>query len=270
MLWRLALFLSPFLVATVFALVYRSTQVELLGIPPARTWGDLSGAFTGAAAFFSALAVIGVLFTLRRHAVDSEKQADNFNTTLKTNSDAIDALKAAADALASQVEIITKTADAANEQAQIASEQLNLNMSRQRLARIDRLMERFLFADPPQPQGIAELDLCSNIAQGEVRSKLPRNWLISLQLLVQEIVTLETEQTAPPQIKAAAEATCADLKAHLSEQERIALCLAELTPRNRMPDDYSPSRFAKSLKAVKLFPFIPEDSPRYAAFLRAG
>lgn len=143
-------------------------------------------------------------------------------------------------------------------------------MSRQRLARIDRLMERFLFTDPPQPQDISKLDLCSNIAQGEVRSKLPRNWLISLQLLVQEIVTLETEQTAPPQIKAAAEATCTDLKAHLSEQERIALCLAELTPRNRMPDDYSPSRFAKSLKAAKLFPFIPEDSPRYAAFLRAG
>ncbi|MFT4012406.1 MAG: hypothetical protein QM682_03185 [Paracoccus sp. (in: a-proteobacteria)] len=280
MIWRIAFSTLALAVLSVFFFAHKIAQGEFLGFPHAGTWSELGGVFTGIAAIFSAIAAIGVLITLflhtkdsarqaERHAQDNAEQAQRFQKSLKTNSDAIDRLKEAAGALTSQVTEMAANAQAAREQAETASKHLIFIMGRPRLDRIDRLMERFYAAEPPDPLKLDKLDITADTDQGSVRMLLPEIWCISLHVLIDEILSLKDDEKVVPELKEEASIYLKELQKRITSGEKTALALAELTPVKLMARDYEPSKFAKSLKAAALFPFINLETSRYKAWRKA-
>lgn len=266
----LALSTAIVFVVIVFGSAFMTTRHPMFGLPVAKSWADAAGAFTGAAAVFSAMAVFGVLLTLHRQARDSAKQAENFDESLRAQSDAIGQLRVAAEALSKQVADVSRTAEAASKQCDLAEQRLALDRSNRRLDRVYRLMERFILTEQPDKSFTDDLkSLETTLSQKVWRNRLGENWLISLGLVLEAALSLRDQSDKADQTDADIEEIFAELRARITPQQKFGLALAELTPSALIRDDYRPSRLATLLKRAKLFPFIPPGSDLHLAWAKA-
>jgi len=253
-----------------FGTAFMSTRRPMLGLPQAESWSDVAGAFTGAAAVFSAMAVIGILLTLHMQARDSAAQAENFKTSLAAQSNAIKQLEVAAKALSQQVADVSKTAEAASKQCNLAEQRLNLDLANRRLDRVNRLMDRLAATHQPSSDytsGLTSLE--SPHSQTVWRARLGEDWRTSLRLVLEAALSLRDDADKRAESAVDVDDILDELRARITKEQKNALALAELTPAHLVRDDYRPSRLAVALKRARIFPFVPFESDLYLAWSRA-
>ncbi|WP_104491309.1 hypothetical protein [Paracoccus denitrificans] len=235
------------LVCAVVAAAYLTTVIPLFGLPVASGWSDLSGAFTAAAAIFTGITLIGVVFSLRHQAHDGTEQRHALEQSLAAQKDALHHLSTAARALKDQVASLERRADA-------AETQLALQLDERRIARLRELRNRFLNAGKPGEASIAELQPSSELAQDDVRRLIPDDWSAGLRLLLRTLHAMIRTGGKDSDIGREAEAIIEELRERISKQEKVALFLAELPMR--APTGYGGSQLARLLRHFQLFPYI--------------
>lgn len=253
-----------------FGGAFLTTQRGVLGLPVADSWADLSGAFTGAAAVFSALAVIGILLTLRLQARDGAVQAENFQRTVDAQAEAITHLGNAAKALSAQVAAATEAASAAGRQCDLAQKRLDLDQANRQIDLLYRHLDRFMATPRPDPALTRALtEPISDQGQAVWRERLGESWRHNLLMVLTTALQLRKGRTDDDPLLGEINAAVDEIRLGLSTGERCALALAELTPASSLHKDYKPSRLASALKATKLMPNFSKNSDLLRAYYKA-
>lgn len=262
----ITLILTILAILVLLGAAWAATHFTIFGLPPAQNWSDLAGAFTGAAALFTGLALIGVVFTLRHQARDSQQQAERLRESIDQQNLAIGHLGEAATALKEQVAAISCQAQHAADLARTAEADLKLRHDEYRIIRLQTLMDRFLAADRPDVAAIEGLTMADERQQTAFRQMLPPAFVSSLGLLLTSLLRMQSNETGSDVVKIAVQDLLEELRTRLSTQEKTTLALAELCPVQNCPPDYQPSRLAQTLHDARLLPFIEQDSPRHPAW----
>ncbi|MDO5658018.1 MAG: hypothetical protein Q4G36_06810 [Paracoccus sp. (in: a-proteobacteria)] len=282
-------------VTLIFYFIFQTTQVSLLGLPIAESWADLAGAFAGAAALFTGLALVGVAFTLHQQAKDAKENAESLRNSLKKQSEGVAGLEKAATNIARHVEAAQKhaetavdqaksalkNAEAAVEQNKLLATQLEQQNTRAKADRLYKLVERFVISDRPDAREFQDLkDDDKAVKVDDVRQRLPAGWRSSLFSLLIALDRTEAEKGENRYLKEVRNDIIEELKAHISDNDKRLLTFSEL-PHNAVVESidqnaakkdekkaYEPSRFAKLLAKYGLFSYAI-DMNRGEAYNRA-